>query len=147
MVNSPDRLVMSEKQLKAASIQQAQNDIRIIQDCTKILQETTKAATFFTRLDLFEEKLNHLKVIQPYVKLNIPFLKMETAYQNEKVEIVQQFLERYFSTFIEKMNKAKTEKGKKNQIQKFYDSLQEYYPVMSVENIDYIEAKYRGYSS
>lgn len=53
---SPNKLVMSEKQLKLATEQQATNDLRIIQDCIKIISDTVKPDIFFSRLDLLKEK-------------------------------------------------------------------------------------------
>lgn len=41
----------------------------------------------------------------------------------------------------------KTDKGKLNQYQKFYDSLKPYFAEMNADNINYVETKYRVYTS
>lgn len=55
LYNSPDKLIMSEKQLKQISNQSAQNHIRIIQDCIKLIRHTTKPEVFFSRLELLKK--------------------------------------------------------------------------------------------
>ena len=55
MQDSPNKLVMTEKQLKQATEQQASNDLRIIQDCIRIISETVKPDIFFSRMDLLKE--------------------------------------------------------------------------------------------
>ena len=45
LVNSPDRLIMSEKQLMESATRMAQRDLEIIQDCIRILGETKKPET------------------------------------------------------------------------------------------------------
>ena len=49
MQDSPNKLVMTEKQLKQATEQQASNDLRIIQDCIRIISETVKTRYFLLK--------------------------------------------------------------------------------------------------
>ena len=67
MKDSPNRLVMSKKQLLTMTAQIVENDLRIVNDCQRILQTTKNYETFYTRLDLLEEKLVHLKQFEPYI--------------------------------------------------------------------------------
>lgn len=140
MENSPDRLVMTEKQLYAAAQQQAQNDLRIINDSLAIISKTTKPDVFFSRLEVMQRQSGHLMLMEPYVEFS--GASPAAAYHEfvtKKGEAIMAFLERYFAVVHEKAEGMKTAKGKANQYAKFYDSLQEYYPDMTKENIEYIE--------
>lgn len=147
MTDSPSKLIMTEQQLKVTTVQQAENDLRIIQDCVKLVEKTTKPDVFFMRLNLMVEKAKHLASLEEYI--NFSGASPTAAYNEvaqDYYEIVNQFLIRYFSETFDKAEAMKTEKGRTGKYQKFYDSLQEYYCYMSDENIDYIETKYKAYA-
>lgn len=140
MENSPDRLVMTEKQLNEAARQQAQNDLRIINDCLSLLSKTIKPDVFFSRLELLQRQGGHLMLLEPYVEFT--GASPAAAYHEivtKKDEAIMVFLERYYAAVHEKAQGMKTAKGRANQYTKFYDSLQEYYPKMSKAHITYIE--------
>lgn len=147
MKDSPNRLIMTEQQLKTATIQQAENDLRIINDCHKLLQSTKNPDVFFMRLNLLVEKSKHLCTLEKYVPLSGA---SPTAAYNEVVTnyhaAIQQFLIQYLSDTFDKAESMKTEKARIGKYQKFYDSLQEYYCYMNDENKNYIETKYRVYT-
>lgn len=147
LTNSPDRLIMTEQQLKAATQQQAENDLRIMNDCYKIVEETIKPDVFFMRLNMLLEKSLRLCSFEQYISFkganpSEAYNEIKTKYQ----EAIKQFLIRYFSDTFDKAEAMKTEKGRIGKYQKFYDSLQEYYKFMDKENIDYIETKYKAYT-
>lgn len=147
MQDSPNRLIMTEQQLRDATTQQANNDLRIINDCVKLVSQTTKPDVFFTRLNLIVEKLRHLASLEKYLAFSGA---SPTAAYNDVMrdynESIRLFLIRYFSETFDKAEAMKTEKGKIGKYQKFYDSLQEYYCYMTEEHIDYIETKYKAYT-
>jgi hypothetical protein len=145
--DSPNKLIMTEQQLKSATMQQVENDLRIIQDCVKLVEKTTKPDVFFMRLNLLKEKSKHLASFEKYIKFSgaSPTAAYNDVVQNYH-EAVNKFLIRYFSETFDKAEAMKTEKGRIGKYQKFYDSLQEYYCYMSYENIDYIETKYKAYT-
>ena len=142
-----NRLIMSKQQLKASTIQQAENDLRIIKDCVAIIENTTQPDTFFMRLHLMIEKAKHLQTLEKYIGFHnaTPSAALDEALNNYQ-ESIKLFLIRYFSDTFDKAEKLKTDKGKYNKYKKFYDSLQEYYCYMSAENIDYIETKFSAYT-
>lgn len=146
MDNSPDRLVMSEQQLRQVSIQQAQNDLRIMNDCKNLVSATVKPDVFFARLNLLVERGEHLQRLEQYISFSgaSPTAALNEIKQNYQ-EAVRQFLIRYFSDTFDKAEAMKTEKGKRNKYIKFYESLQEYYCYMSDSNREYVETKYRAY--
>ena len=143
--NSPDKLIMGEKQLKQLSIQQAQNHMSIIQDCTKILSETVDPDTFFSRLDLLKEHSKRLVDLEPYVSFRgvSPTAAFDEVIEKEQ-EAIYQFIIGYYNAIYDKAASYKTEKAKERQFQKFYDSLQPYYERMNERNRNYIEYKHRN---
>ena len=147
MENSPDRLVMSEQQLRQVSIQQAQNDLRIMNDCKNLVSTTVKPDVFFGRLNLLLERGEHLKSLEQYISFSgaSPTAALNEIRQNYQ-EAVRQFLIRYFSDTLDKAEAMKTEKGKRNKYIKFYESLQPYYCYMNDSNKEYVETKYRAYT-
>ena len=140
MPDSPNRLIMSEKQLLSAAHEQAANDLRIVNDCTALLSKTMKPDVFFSRLDLLIIRSRHLTQFEPYISFSGA---SPTAAYNEVMDkrgiCIQQFLERYHAAVREKAESMKTAKGRANQYTRFYDSLQEYYPKMGKEHIEYID--------
>lgn len=147
MQDSTGKLVASEQQLKAITLQQMQNDLRIVKDCLKLVNSTLKPDVFFMRLNLMIEKSKHLVNLEEYV--TFPDASFAAAYNdavNDYHKAINQFLIRYFSDTFDKAEAMKTEKGRIGKYQKFYDSLQEYYCYMNDENIDYIETKYKAYT-
>jgi hypothetical protein len=147
MTDSPNRLIMTEEQLKAATIQQANNDLRIINDSASLVEKTTKPDVFFSRLNLLIEKSKHLASLEKYISFSgaPPTAAYNEALQNYN-ESIRLFLIQYFSETFDKAEAMKTEKGRIGKYQKFYDSLQIYYQYMTEEHIRYIETKYKAYT-
>ena len=145
--NSPDRLILSKNKLFELARMKAENSLRIAQDCSKILQNTVKPDVFFERLQLLIFHTSTLTLLERYVPFNgtSPTVAFHILI-DEKQECIRQFLIRYFCTVLDKVDNLKTDKGKLNQYQKFYDSLLPYYNEMDADNIDYIETKYRAYT-
>ena len=145
--NTPDHLVMNFKQLKAWTATSVKNDQRIINDCVEILEKTTKPDTFFSRFGLLTDKVAHLSTLAEYASeagYKPKYLKRKCATLPLRYNyFIEMFLSRYYSETVQKAEILKTEKGRNNKYQKFYDSLQEYYSYMTEEHIDFIETKYR----
>ena len=140
---SGDRLVATEKQLKEVTMQQAQDDLRIIKDCLKLIESTLNPDTFFMRLNLMVEKARHLCELEKYMSFsNISTMDAYDEIMHDYQKAISKFLFRYFSDTFDKAESLKTENGKRNRYKKFYDSLQKYYCFMNQENIDFIESKY-----
>lgn len=146
--NSPDKLIYSEKQLKALANKSAKDSLRIANDCIKILQTTVKPDVFFDRLQLFTWHTSNLALLEKYISFSGASPKeVFSVLISEKQECIGEFLVRYFCQVLDKADSLKTAKGKLNQYQKFYDSLKPYFAEMNAENINYIETKYRVYTS
>lgn len=144
-----EKLFMSTKQLEEATIQAVSNDIRIFDDCSNILNKTSNPTVFFPRLDLAEKTLMHLCTLEPFIEKTNQIAMNETAsdlhkqFLDNKDKYVCDFIYRYFWTVKEKAETLKTEKGKLNQYQKFFDSLQPYSEQISEQNMKYVEAMYQ----
>lgn len=146
MEDSPEELVLSEGQLRAMADERARNSHRIMTDSASILQTTTNPEVFFDRLRLFETHGRTLVSLEKYVSFSgASPTEIYNTLIKEKQEIIKDFLVRYFSKVLDKADSLKTQKGKSNQYQKFYDSLTPYFSDMDSENINYIEAKYKTY--
>ena len=143
LVDSPDRLIMSESQLMKAAIERAQNDMRIIKDCSSLVSSTTKPDVFFGRLDLLIKTSRHLMLFEPYISFTGSPAAAYNEAINKKDECVRQFITRYSATVREKADSMKTEKGKGNQYQKYYDSMKPHYGGMSADNKRYFERTYK----
>lgn len=134
------RLVMSEKQLIRQAEQQAQRQLKIVYECQNLINTTVKPDVFFNRYDLIKEKADFLVKLSPYVKFKgtKPRTMVTTLKAKEQAAIAD-FLSRYYRSVDDKVETLKTDKAKANQYQKYYESLQPYYPRMNDENRKYIE--------
>lgn len=140
------KLIMSRDQLEDCTIEQAQNDMRIFDDCATLINSTVKPDVFFSRLDLAESTLDHLVTLEPYmnqikcIQLDASMSDLMNKFQEEKDSYTTDFLYRYYASVKEKADGLKTEKGKQNQFQKFYESLEPYFESISDLNMEYIES-------
>lgn len=144
VTDSPEHLIMTKQQLQDATKQQANNDIKIIQDSIKLISDTVKPDVFFSRLDLLKNTANHLQQLEPYININFSVSPTQAFDEVLKVEqeVIYQFIIRYYNSVKTYADTLKTDKGKANQYQKFYDILMNYSDIMNEENIKYIEYKY-----
>lgn len=148
LADSPDRLIMTEKQLRDATVRRAKRDLEIADDCSRIVQTTTKPSVFFSRLSLFKDKVTDLKECEKYISFTgaSPSAALAEVLEKEQ-ECVFQFLKRYLIETLDKADAAKTAAGKLGKFNKFHESLQPYYSQISEDNIEYIETRYQAYSS
>lgn len=145
--DSPDKLVLSEKQLRAMASERAANSLRIVQDCCHALETTVNPGVFFERFQLLIFHSSELSILEEYISFSgASPTDAFNVLLSEKQECIRQFLIRYFSIVSGKAESLKTAKGKLNQYQKFYDSLKPYFTEMNADNIDYIETKYKAYT-
>lgn len=145
--DSPNELIMSEKQLETMAMQAAENSFRIMNDCTNLLQTTATPEVFFDRLKLFDTHCQSLVALEKYVEFSgASPSELYNTLLNEKQDVIREFIIRYLHKVNTKADGLKTAKGKLSQYQKFYDSLKPYFEEMNSDNIDYIETKYRAYT-
>ena len=141
MPNAPsNKLVLSEKQLYREAERMAGNDLKIINECTNLINTTVNPDVFFKRYAILRETVAHLSKFSPYIKFKGTQPNQMMLEINRKEQLaISDFLHRYYNSVMEKANSLKTDKGKKNQYKKFYDSLKKYYPLIDEVNIGFID--------
>ena len=135
---SGDKLILSEDDLKAATAEQAANAVRIAQDSYDIVKETTVVETFFSRFDLLTEKLQDLVSLEQYLTFEKSPSELYAEFQSEDQQLIRDFISRSFAKVYDSAAELKTERGKNNRYQKFFDSLQAYDAYLDQETKEYI---------
>lgn len=141
--NSPDELIYSKKELLEMAQSSASNCLRIFKDSILIVVKTTDPDTFFNRYSLLLEQAQKIEILSDYVNFN--GVEPKSVYQealNDKQKQIYQMINRYWNETSKGADSLKTNNGKKNRYQKFYDSLERYKNEMSEENIKYYTNKY-----
>lgn len=137
------KISQAELQLKQ---EQAQNSLRIIQESIKLVSETKNPEVFFSRYNLLIEHSKILLTLESYVNFTgAPLLAAYEEVLNNRQIATKDFLIRYWSDTLLKIDALKTESAKKKKLQVFYNSLEKCKEEMSAENIDYYTTKYKNY--
>lgn len=148
-----NKLIMNKSQLVESTIQQVSIHIKRFDDCSKIINETVKPDVFFSRLEIAEESLRLLKRLEPFfiyvdkIKTEVQISELLEKFKREKQSYIESFLVRSTNETMIKALGMKTEKGKKNQYKKLYDSLLPYFNMMNSDNIKYIESEIKSYKN
>lgn len=113
------------------------NCLKILKDCAKLINTTKKADIFFERYLLALSILNELIPIENKLsfKGDKPSKIKKQLYEKE-IFTVNDFLDRYYNDFFEKINQLKTTKAKKNKIDAFSNELKDYMQYLSSESIE-----------
>lgn len=137
---STTQLRFDANQLRAQSAFIISKHAQIAHDCMEIINTTTVPETFFSRYDLLIEKLTLLSSLEKYVKFNTysPTQQLNSAIRKQPLA-TKAFIDRCWNSTVEKASPLKTEKGRKNRYQKFYDTLLNYSDKMTEDNILYAE--------
>lgn len=128
---------------RAYTLEQAQNCFRIMDDCSYLLQSTMKPDTFFSRLDLMKQQIEYLKEISqnPNLTFSSPIDELEATLNQESDEMVYDFIVRYYEDMATKADELKTDKGRRNRYQKFFDTLDSYSEYLNERNRTYLSHK------
>lgn len=120
---------------KAAAEMMAPQWMKILIESRDIVNRTTDPETFFSRYDTLKEKAAQLASISKYVKFKgtKPAEVLRMAVEQEQAA-VRDLILRCFQRAVLGAEKAKTEKGKRSQVEKFQTSLEPYFFRMSDEN-------------
>jgi hypothetical protein len=143
--DSPNRLMFSEKELIKMAHFNAEGYLKIVYDSIELVNHTANPDVFFLRFELLEENLYTLSLFEPYIefKNEKPSDRLHTI-QSMKQDAIHDFLTRYFGDAKKQADKLKTDKGKLNKYERFYQNLQQYYELMESENIEYAETSYKS---
>ncbi|MCX4352030.1 MAG: hypothetical protein OSJ60_10360 [Lachnospiraceae bacterium] len=134
------QLKFSASQLKNLSARMIPRQSQIAHDCMELVNTTAVPETFFSRYDLLLEKLTLLSNLEKYVRFNTysPTQQLDSAIRKKPLA-TKAFIDRYWAATINKASSLKTEKGKRNRYQKFYDTLLSYSDKMTEDNILHIK--------
>ena len=118
--------------------------LKIVKDCIRLVNSTKNPKVFFERYNLLIDNMKKLAQCERYVHFSgdKPSISL-VEFRNKKNLTINDFIDRYFDDTKNKIQKLTTNKAKLNNANKFYNSLQAYYPEMSADNIDNIENKYK----
>lgn len=122
------RAVTKKKKVnKAAADAEASRYLEILGESSRICSETKNPETFFSRMSLIEETLDKLIAYEGIVKFTglTPSVAKQEFYNN-RVQSVNEFLERYAKDTRIKIYELKTKNGKLNKADAFYNILNEY---------------------
>ena len=137
---SDDPLVTGKYTIEQYS---AVNSLKICRESIKIICETTNPDTFFSRYEIILKEAANIEAHSD--KFNFGNLSPQTMRQevvNSKQKYIRDMIDRYWDETSKGADGLKTDNGKKNRYQKFYDTLERYKNEMSEENIKYYTSKY-----
>lgn len=131
------RAVTKKKKVnKAAATAEATRYLEILHDSSKICDETKNPETFFSRMSLIDETLDKLISYEGVVRFTGE--KPSAAKQefnSNRVQAINDFIERYARDTRIKIYELKTKSGKLNRANAFYNILNEYSDKMPAESI------------
>lgn len=138
--NSPNKLIMSEKQLMDTAQRTAKRYLEICNDSMRLIDTTIKPDVFFSRLDLLLKNLAALQELEQHISFSGSPSKSLARIRAHKQEIIHDFLVRYHKSVVAQANAAKTPRGKESKYKKFEESLQPYYSGMNAQNLHFVKS-------
>ena len=122
-ITYPEEVLRSMR--TAYSPMQAQEDVRILNDCINLLLTTTNLDTFFSRYELALQKIMTLEQAKAAgILMNLP---ITSDYVMSLKGRADEVLQSTYDKELKEIDKLKTADGKKNRIDKFILHLSEYY--------------------
>lgn len=106
----------------------------------KWIQDSNKPDIYFQN---YVKSIQILNVLNSYKKhkFNHPTPAQQIAdLRTNYIENMNRFIDRYWISITENAKKLKTEKGKENRLNKFFDILNDYSPYLTEQNISYINS-------
>jgi hypothetical protein len=108
---------------------------RIANDCIKLVNETVRPEVFFDRYDLLLEMIRNMSTKERIVKfIGKKPSRLLAEYTAMREEMEGKFIDRAYYAAREKSFSLKTEKGKLNSMNKFFEKMAEYGSRMSKRN-------------
>lgn len=109
--------------------------LQIVNDCVNLINSTKKPEVFFSRYGLMIEKLENLSKLEKFNCFSRSLPSQDLAkVLGKKLFTINDFLERYYTDTLEKIENLKTSKAKQKKIDAFSESLIAYKPYMLNEN-------------
>lgn len=135
-----DKVVFSKKEiLNCAYNSYIPQITRVIYDSQKLVNNSIEPKTFFFRLKFLIEKLQELASIEGSIDFNKPLPSSQLQEVIDHYDLlIQQFLERYTESCVEKIKKLKTDKGKLNKINTSLENILKYKKFLKPSHLNYI---------
>lgn len=110
--------------------------LKAIQECVKLVNETTNPEVFFTRYDTMIEHMEWMGKIEKYYafKHPLPSENLERI-KGKKAASINDFIDRSNQKLMLSIIKLKTEKGRMNKVNDWYNIMTFYSDKMEPENI------------
>lgn len=130
---------VSKAQLLRASKMIVENHLCIIDDCVHLVNTTLEPEVFFKRFELLIAHCQEVNKYEPFYPFLPPLPSEQYAIIIKNRPATEKlFIDRMYRNAINSAQKLKTEAGRKNKINKFYEKLKPYESRMLPETINYI---------
>lgn len=117
------------------------NEIRIVQESAHLIDNSNNIDTVISRLQFIPEHIQYLKELER--KGLYDSVPTASDYYNQyimlKDKCIQSAIIRNYQDVLDKANKLKTDSGRINRINKYFDKLEKYKPMLSPIMATYID--------
>lgn len=125
-----------------AILRMYKRDLQIVNDCANLIENTTNPDVFFERWNLYMEKLKILADAQDKGLVKVSGESISKKYKKLSgketyTDAVNQFIKRYWNDTCKKAENLKTENGKKNRYNKFFEKMGTYDDIIPQECIEF----------
>lgn len=139
---------LTHQEIQAAQMQ-AQRCLEIYNDSSKLFSETVNPEVFFGRFQLAKEQLETLKFIKEDTDNAIGYEGDNldhklTLFTDHYSEAFKDFANRYHKASVEKAEKLKTERGRKNNFNKSLEDLLEYKEHIDAADLAFVEQMWQN---
>ena len=136
-----EKIVLAKK-IKEQAKEQANQLLKIIKDCVELVNTTVNPDVFFNRYNLMLEHIEKLSGLEcTGIFENSPELPSQAFVRVEEQfsAATNDFLDRSFENAKKQADTLKTDKGKINAINRYFDNMEKYIVYMSGESIEHFD--------
>lgn len=151
LFKSPKKEEKSELKRKETEltnlVNECEHKLFLYNQSMTIVNDTTNPDTFFNNFDTAKYSLERAVEISKYDFINTSGDDLEKGLErltNEKLNIEEEFVKRYYFDNVKKANVLKTEKGKQNNLSKGKERLLEYRDKFEDDTIKLIDILYNN---
>lgn len=129
---------LSKKQLVDGTEMIVSNHRKIINDCVRLVNETLSPSVFFERYDLLISEMAQLVPFEPFYNFNKSINAQLVQLKTNRAKNEKAFINKYYLSVVEAANSLKTETGRVNRINKFFEIMNQYKDCMQAESWEYL---------
>lgn len=146
-----DKEIKRKQKEKEEAALKARQWLKIVQDCAKLVNETVNPEVFFSRYRLMLENLKKLVGLEKTGVFSKSKEMPSTALSRMEKQFTaatNDFLDRSFADAKAKADALKTETGKANTMQRYFEKIEKYVLEMEVESVNhYNELREKHYTT